>query len=75
MAAQLQTRAFTSAQAVAAPRRQLRVSAVAEVERAVQTQRVRRQGQQGSGVGSEVAAAAASAGGLPPAIADGWPTH
>ncbi|PRW59983.1 delta-aminolevulinic acid dehydratase [Chlorella sorokiniana] len=35
MAAQLQTRAFTSAQGVAAPRRQLRVSAVAEVERAV----------------------------------------
>lgn len=35
MAAQLQTRAFTSAHGVAAPRRQLRVSAVAEVERAV----------------------------------------
>lgn len=35
MAAQLQTRAFTSAQGVAAPRRQLRVNAVAEVERAV----------------------------------------
>lgn len=41
MACQLQTRAFTSAQSVAAPRRQLRVSAVAEVERAVpQTHRV-----------------------------------
>lgn len=41
MAAQLQTRAFTSAQGVAAPRRQLRVNAVAEVERAVsQAQRV-----------------------------------
>ncbi|KAI7836625.1 hypothetical protein COHA_009510 [Chlorella ohadii] len=35
MACQLQTRAFTSAQSGAAPRRQLRVSAVAEVERAV----------------------------------------